>query len=260
MKKGYALHRFGLVLLLLASWSSVAGAELLRPPCGVSPWPPYAEVSGPPRVEVWKETDTGSRWDPPACTGWAPGRFDLVVVVSGHFRGDDRVETLLSRFGAVSRWTGVRYWSVSNKRWKDLIVDAHALSGADGKQRRGDFTADEMKPNRDLYFRQTITGSGPVVYRVRVREVVSDRLVLETENVSTVRAVGLPLFKPGDFRTLYFLERSSPGVWRYYSLAGVDRGSNPLTQGHEASYINRAIAIFRYLAGLRTDQEPPAAP
>jgi hypothetical protein len=159
MKKRYALHRFGLVLLL-ASWPSVAGAELLRPPCGVSPWPPYAEVSGPPRVEVWRETDTGSRWAPPACTGWAPGRFDLVVVVSGHFRGDDRVETLLSRFGAVSRWTGVRYWSVSNRRWKDLILDAHALSGPDGKQRRGDFTPDDMKHRWLGARRLQSTGSG----------------------------------------------------------------------------------------------------
>ena len=26
-----------------------------------------------------------------------------------------------------------------------------------------------------------------------------------------------------------------------------------------ASYINRAVAVFRYLAGIPTDREPPAA-
>jgi hypothetical protein len=28
----------------------------------------------------------------------------------------------------------------------------------------------------------------------------------------------------------------------------------------KASYINRAVAIYRYLTGQRTDMEPPAAP
>jgi hypothetical protein len=249
-----------LLLALLLGCPFIARAEGIRPPCGTSPWPPYADVAGPPTVEVWNDGNTGSRWEPPACTGWDRGRFDLVVTVSGRFRGHDRVEAILSRVGAVSRWVGVRYWSVSRKRWQDLIVAAHALDGPDGRQRRADFTADEMRPDRDLYFSQTSSGSGAVVYRLRVRELRADRLVLETENVTMIRVLAMPLFKPGDFRTLYSFERSSPGVWSYYSLSGVNRGSNPLNQGHEASYVNRAVAIFRHIAGLPTDQEPPAAP
>ena len=35
---------------------------------------------------------------------------------------------------------------------------------------------------------------------------------------------------------------------------------DPASQGREASYVNRAVAIFRHVAGLPTDQEPPAAP
>jgi hypothetical protein len=154
----------------------------------------------------------------------------------------------------------VRYWSVSKKRWQDLVTEAHALEGPDGTHRRADFAADEMKPGRDLYFRQTNGGSGSVVYRMRVREVASDRLVLETENTTGVRLLVMPLFKPGDLRSVYFFERASPGVWSYYSLTGVHRGASPLAQGHEPSYINRAIAIFRHAAGIPTDQEPPAAP
>ena len=30
--------------------------------------------------------------------------------------------------------------------------------------------------------------------------------------------------------------------------------------GNEASYVNRAVALFRHLAGLPTDQGSPAAP
>jgi hypothetical protein len=248
------------LLTLLLSWPSVARTEGIRPPCGTSPWPSFAAVARSPAVEVWKEDDRGSRWEPPACTGWDSGRFDLVVAVSGRFPASGGLDTILSRFGAISRWTGIRYWSVSRKRWQDLVEDAHALDGPDGKRRRKDFTPEEMRPGRDVYFSQTNSGSGSVVYRLRVLTLSADRLVLETENVTVVRVLAMPLFRPGDLRTLYYLERSSPDAWGYYSLAGVDRGSNPAVQGREASYVNRAVAIFRHVAGLPTDQEPPAAP
>jgi hypothetical protein len=248
------------LLPLILSWPAVARTEGIRPPCGTSPWPPFAALATPPAVEVWRETATGSRWEPPACTGWDPGRFDLVVAVSGRLGVPGGIETILARFGAVSRWTGVRYWSVSRKRWQDLVVDAHALKGPDRTPRRADFTPDELRPGRDLHYSQTSSGSGAVVYRLRVRELSADRLVLETENVTAVRVLAVPVFGPGDLRTLYFFERSAPDAWSYYSLAGVDRGSSPAGQGREASYINRAVAIFRHVAGLPTDQEPPAAP
>ena len=183
-----------------------------------------------------------------------------MVAVSARFRRHDGIERVLSRFGAVSRWTGVRYWSVTRKRWQALVVDAHALDGPDGTQPRVDFAPDEMRAGRDLYSSQAHRGSGAVVYRLRVLERLVDRLVLETENVTAVRVLAMPLFRPGTLRTLYFIERAAPDVWSYYSLAGVDRGSNPLSQGHEASYVNRAVAVFRHVAGLPTDQEPPAAP
>jgi hypothetical protein len=99
-----------------------------------------------------------------------------------------------------------------------------------------------------------------VVYRLRVRETAPDRLVVETENVSSVRYLLLPLAGPGDLQALYFLERRSANEWGYYSLARTGAGTSSLTEGHEASYVNRAVALFRHLAGLPTDQGPPAAP
>jgi cardiolipin synthase A/B len=35
---------------------------------------------------------------------------------------------------------------------------------------------------------------------------------------------------------------------------------SPLTTGNKASAVNRAVAFYRYLAGIPTDKEPPASP
>ena len=72
-----------------------------------------------------------------------------------------------------------------------------------------------------------------------------------------MRLLLLALFAPGDLRSTFFLERlPASGVWGYYGLWGIR--TNALTSGHEASSINRAVAMFRHLAGIPTDQEPPA--
>ena len=58
-------------------------------------------------------------------------------------------------------------------------------------------------------------------------------------------------------QSTFFLERlPASGAWGYYGLWGIR--TNALTSGHEASSINRAVAMFRHLAGIPTDQEPPA--
>jgi hypothetical protein len=61
-------------------------------------------------------------------------------------------------------------------------------------------------------------------------------------------------------QALHFLERLGPEEWGYYGLARTGAGASPLTGGREASYVNRAVALFRHLAGLPTDRGPPAAP
>src|SRR4051794_24491381 len=169
--------------------------------------------------------------------------------------------TTLERFGAVSALTTVRYWSVSDRRWQDLIASAFALAGPDAASRRPDFRAAEMRGGTDLYFAQHDNRStGDVVYRLRVREITPDRLAVQMENVSAVHYLLIPLAGPGDLQSLYFLERRPPDEWGYYSLARIGAGASSLTEGHEASYVNRAVALFRHLAGFPTDQEPPAAP
>jgi hypothetical protein len=66
------------------------------------------------------------------------------------------------------------------------------------------------------------------------------------------------LFHPGEMQSIYFLDRESAGVWRYYGIVRTGRNASPLATGHAASSANRAVAFYRSLAGIPTDQEPPA--
>jgi hypothetical protein len=59
-------------------------------------------------------------------------------------------------------------------------------------------------------------------------------------------------------QSIYFLDRESDDVWRYYSIVRTGKNANGLIAGNEASSVNRAVAFYRYLAGIPTDQEPPA--
>jgi hypothetical protein len=247
-------------VLLLAPGRSVAESAP-HPPCASPPSPAYAEVGSLPAVRVWAGTDLGPDWVPAACTGWRPLAFRTLVAAAGRFRFSGLAEDLLARFAAVTALTTIRYWSVSDQRWENLVTSASALSGSDASTHRPDFRVNEMTAGAALYFVQNDNRStNDVVYRLRVQEFGPDRLMIETENVSSVRYLLLPLAGPGDLQALYFLERQTSNKWGYYSLARTSASTSLLIGGHEASYINRAVALFRYIAGLPTDQEPPAAP
>ena len=75
-----------------------------------------------------------------------------------------------------------------------------------------------------------------------------------------MRYLLLPMFRPGGMQSVTFLERESKDVWRYYSMTRTSRNSSLVTAGYEASSINRAVAFYRYLTGILSDKEPPAAP
>ena len=110
----------------------------------------------------------------------------------------------------------------------------------------------------DLYFAQEDSRlSGEVIYRLRVLDDGPDRVAIAVENTTSVRYLLVPLFAPGDLRCTSYFERLSPGVWGYYALWGIRAGAQ--TSGHEASSINRALAFYRHVAGIPTDQEPPVA-
>ena len=230
-----------------------------QPPCGNEPVPAYPALDHSPIVKFWSESDFGRDWRPPACTSWTEVGFSTLITTVARFRYTSGEEGLLRHIGAISELAGMRYWSTTHKQWRTLIVSAHALTGSQPRQFRQDFLPVEMTEGRLLYSEQSDNLSGTAVYRMQIAEASADRLVFDVENVSVMHYSFVTLFHPGDVQSVYFLDRESDNVWRYYNISRTGRNASRLTTGHESSSINRAVAFYRSLAGIPTDQEPPAA-
>jgi hypothetical protein len=229
-----------------------------QPPCDGETFPAYPSVDQPPATKFWDRSDLSRDWKPPVCTGWTTRGFSTLVVVAGRFHNSSGDGGLRRRIGAISELKGVRYWSTTQKQWKTLIVDAYALADPRADHRRRDFSPDEIAEGKEFYFQQEDNLSGKALYRMRILSASADRLVFETENITTVRYLLMPLFHPGDIQSLHFLEREPEDVWRYYSITRTGKNSSSLIAGKEASAVNRAVAFYRHLAGIPTDKEPPA--
>ena len=243
-------------LMLLICTAGFAAQDAPRAPCAALPNPPYAALGAEPNVRAWNGSKQALRIAS-SCAGIPDGEFKAVVALSGTFRFDGDADKLLERAGAASAMQGMRYWSVTDKKWRELITQSAAIESASSALRRKDFSASEMRSGRDLYFVQNDSRStGEVVYRMRVLEAAKDRLIIETENVSALRKYIFTLFKPGELRTIQYLSRPAPGIWNYYALTLIGASQS---DSHTPSLINRAVALYRYLAGQQTDQEPPLA-
>jgi hypothetical protein len=209
-------------------------------------------------VKSWSTSDTGRDWRPPACTGWTAVGFATLVTTVARFRHTSETEGLLRQIGAISKLAGMRYWSTTHKQWQTLVVDAYALTGSQRSQRRNDFTPDEMRAGTALYFEQVDSLSGKAMYRMHIAEASADRLVFDVENVSTMRYLLIPVFRPGGVQSIYFLDRESDVVWRYYNIVRTGINASRFAS-NESSAINRSVAFYRYMVGIPTDQEPAAA-
>jgi hypothetical protein len=230
-----------------------------QPPCGKESIPPYPGLDDSAVVKSWSESDFGRDWKPPACTGWAAVGFTTLVTTVARFRYTSEVEGLLRHMGAISQLAGMRYWSITHKRWQTLIVDAYALTSLQPSQRREDFTPDEIKASKVIYFEQADNLSGKAIYRMHIAEASADRLVFDVQNVSTMRYLFIPILHPGEMQSIYFLDRESDNVWRYYSIVRTGKNANGLIARNESSSVNRAVAFYRHLVGIPTAQEPPGA-
>jgi Family of unknown function (DUF6675) len=244
------------MLLCQARGHSQSGPQ---PPCGKEPVPPYPGLDEAVIAKSWSRPDFGRDWTPPACTGWAAVGFTTLVTTVARFRQPSDAEGLLRHIGAVSEFAGMRYWSTTHKQWQTLIVDVYALTGSQSSQRRKDFTLEEMKEGNVLYYVQVDNLAGKATYQMHIVEASVDRIVFDVENVSTVHAFFMTLFAPGEMQSIYFLDRESEGVWRYYSVMRTGKNASRRIVGNESSAINRAVAFYRYLVGIPTGQEPPAA-
>jgi hypothetical protein len=230
-----------------------------QPPCGNEPNPSYPALNDPPKVKSWGQSDFGLTWKPPACTGWTEQGFTTLVTTSARFPYRAEAPGLLRHIGAISERAGMRYWSTTHKRWQTLIVDAHVLTGAQHSQRRQDFTPGELKVGEALYFEEVDNLTGKATYRMQIVEESANRIVFTVENVSTIHYSFIPVLRPGEMQSIYFLNRESESVWLYYSIVRTGKNANKRVAGNESSSINRAVAFYRFVVGVPTDQEPPAA-
>jgi hypothetical protein len=229
------------------------------PPCETEPDSPYPGLDDSAVVKSWNKSELGPAWRPPACTGWTTLGFTTLVTTVARFRYALEAEGLLRHFGAISELSGMRYWSTTHKHWQTLIVSAYALTGSQLGQHREDFTPDEMREGKIVHFEQVDNLSGKAIYRMHLAEASADRLVIDVENVSAMHYLFIPLFHPGELQSIYFLDRESENVWRYYSIVRTGMNANRMIAGNEPSAVNRAVAFYRYFVGIPTDREPPAA-
>jgi hypothetical protein len=218
-------------------------------------------LDAPPNFESWNGA-ASAKWVPPACSGWHAAPAVLLVTLAGHFTNPGDVSAILSRVGNISALTAVRYWSVTDKEWEALFTRATGLRGPDANTPRADFSAAEFRGGTDLYFLSNDNRTQKdLVTRLRIRDLRPERIVLEMTNVSPLRWLAFTVVPPGDLQTLYFLDRQSDGSWRFYSATRVLNASFLLSRLVTGpSYVNRAVAMYRHIAGIPTEREPPAAP
>ncbi len=205
-------------------------------------------------MKSWSKSGLGPDWKPPACTGWAEVGFTTLVTIAARSPHTSEASGLFRQIGAISELAGMRYWPTTHKQWRTLIVDAYALTDLQSGRRRRDFTSDEMKEGKVLYFEQVDNLSGKAIYRMHIVEASARRLVFDVENVSTMRYFLIPILHPGDLQSMYLLDRESESVWRYYSIVRAGKNANGLIAGNESSSVNRAVAFYRHLVGIPTAQ------
>jgi len=64
-----------------------------------------------------------------------------------------------------------------------------------------------LPPGVALPYSQTGTGAGTVAYRMRTIEARPSRVVWTTENTTTIQAMQVPLFSPGELQILTVTNR-----------------------------------------------------
>ena len=183
-----------------------------------------------------------------------------MFAVAGRFKHEGSFDALLARAGAFSRQTEIRRWNVKTGHWEQQYKASAALTGPDPESRRPDFKAAEFVEGARLYFVQDAVESlGPIVHELTVRERSAERLVMTTRNVNKGRAYLLPVIDPGGLEGFFMVEREAGSIWRYYSLTRVHLLVPDAMAPPPNDHLNKAVALFRFLVGIPTDTEPPAA-
>jgi hypothetical protein len=245
------------VIIALAMAGSTAVAQPV-PPCppgNTDVVPAYGELDALPTVQTWHDIDITDR---EVCLAPLRGRMALVVALAVQFDGPMSLEDIAARIGAISATEGLPYWSITDRQWRPLVSESFAIDDPVSRRRRSDFTADEILSGRRMYFMQNDTRStGFNIYRLSATSIAPDRLVVEIVNLTPIRFALITLFEPFSLRSIHFVDRLDTDVWGYYGISAVQAGT---AHEQEKSFVNRAGAFYRFLAGVPPDTEPPLAP
>jgi hypothetical protein len=168
------------------------------------------------------------------------------------------LDELLGRFGALSQYKSIRFWSVMYETWDDFVASSGFVDGPQGQQVVPDHAPADYVVGRDFYYFET-SRAGRTIHRMTVRKRTADRIEIATENITPIRFAMATLFEPGSLQSVTFFDRRGPSEWGYFQTIGVGLGSSFITVQSTSPYINRLTAVYRYLAGIPTDRDPPAA-
>ena len=227
IKKYFISFILSLFAPLLFS-ASLAAQEMPKPPCAQIPLE-YGEIGVEPIIRIWTGNKDINDWSPPSCVGWLPMKLLVAVETAGRFYHDGPIEEILSRFGKISNFRTIFYWSHTRTEWRTLIPEAQALSSSNMEDTRDDFSPEELTFGSKIFFWQKEnTPAGNVVYEMTIIFSSPDRITLSTKNANTIKNRRLKLLNPGEYQFYYFIERENESIWRYYSLMRSAAPSNPL--------------------------------
>lgn len=245
---------------ILLSPISAAAVELVSP-CPPAPASVFPALDKSPVIGVWHEKELlQANWSPPSCTGWSSvAHSRLLVTLAGQFRFNGTLNDLLDRIGAISSMREIRYWSADDKAWRPLVSDASALASPSPTSRRADFNASDFINGAELYYWEKDTKNRETVYRLSVHAESPECFVLTNENITPIRRFLFTIFKPSTLQSVVVLRKLSANTFGVYMLNRTDQAASALSEGHEKTYVNRAVALYRQLIGVKTDSIPPAA-
>ena len=253
--------RLRYLLSLLVVLNGIIGALQLavagEPACSAAAiHPAFPPVNATPAVEV---ADANNAAPPSGANCFADSNKGATwITVSSTLRTALSPEAILQRFGAISELQTVQYWSTTDQAWRPLVSAAFAVTSTDSDQPRADYGSAELVGSRRFYRVTDTRTHDPVNYSLEIHPAPHGQILAETTNIDPIKKWGITLYSRDGLHTLYFLNERSPGVWSYYSITRVVPATF-LARGHEKSYVNRAIALYRHYLRLPTTADPPAA-
>lgn len=219
-------------------------------------WPP---ASAEPTVTLWHPSALPPLWHLADCARLTLPRDATLVSVVGRFHHAGGAFDLLARLGRVSEQRSLRYWSVTAARWLPLLADASPMAGKDHERRRPDFKLDELLAGEPLFLLYDDDESpGPVVFELKVVDAGPDGFTATARSVTPLTLLGVTLARPGDLGSVVTVLRLGPEEFGYYALNVAALSPFAMMTIPDSTLANRAVASFRFLAGIPSDQEPPA--